>query len=222
MERPRTSSTRRLRRLPLLLVIALVGCLGAATSAHADVDPAGAALAYQDVYVPMGQPVRGDVIGELHALAAAARQAHHPVKVALIASPADLDVLGRFFGRPSAYARFLSSELSYAFSGDVLVAMPNGLGMFDVGGIAHNTLAGIRIERRAGASGLAAAATIALRRLAAGTSGASPASGSDDAEQITLVGAAAFAGALPLLLMFRTRRRARAGRLLAPNGGRLS
>ena len=213
------SSPHRPRRLPLLLLLALLACLGAATPARADDDPAGTALAYQDVYVPVGAPLPAGVIRGLQELAAAARRAHHPVKVALIASPADLDVLGRFFGRPSAYARLLGRELSYAFSGDVLVAMPNGLGMFDhaAAGTARDAVAGIRVDRRAGATGLAAAAAIALRRLASGANGsvASPSHGT----QVTLAGAGALAGALAVVLVLRVRRRARGVKLFAPRTG---
>lgn len=128
-----TAHAVRVRVWPaLVLVCVLIAGAGAASRlagvARADGDPASDVLVTQDVFLPYSGV--SDVLERrLFSLTAAADRAGYPVKIALIASPADLGVVPALFNRPQAYARFLSAEIETVVRGPVLVVMPAGLGL---------------------------------------------------------------------------------------------
>jgi hypothetical protein len=90
--------------------------------------------------------------------------------VAVIGSSSDLGSVPEEFGRPAAYAAFLDAELQSAYTGRLLVVMPQGYG-FRVhtrpDAAAAKLLARVPPPADASPDALMAAATGAVRRLAA-------------------------------------------------------
>ena len=182
------------RTMPLLTVRLSGGALRTALSvffvcalvavtlparARADGDPASDVLLFQTYFLP---PDAGASVAQqehLVTVVGAARKAGYRVRVAVIASPADLGSISELWHQPSSYVRFLSQEIALVSSDRVLVVMPNGLGLYSPGG----TTAGERAVIAAGGSarpggptaagglarpgGLTAAAIGAIVRLAA-------------------------------------------------------
>ena len=148
----------------LLLLLAPAAAL-APVAALADGDPASDVLLSQDVFFPYTQ-ISPQLERQLYATSAQARRSGYPIKVALIASPADLGVVPALFGKPQAYARFLSAELAGVVRVPVLVVMPAGVGLAVQGqGRGQAGLAQIK-PSGVGADALASAAMTAIPRLA--------------------------------------------------------
>ena len=106
---------------------------------------------------------------QLVAAVAAANRAGFAIRVAVIANDYDLGSVTELWHQPRTYARFLGVELSLAHRRQrLLVVMPNGFG-FNWPGHAtaptYRLLATVPLGSSAGA-GLAAAAEVAVRRLA--------------------------------------------------------
>jgi len=154
-----------------ICVTVLLG-LGAAaiapTAARADGDPASDVLATQALFLPWDADVPAIRQEQLSALLAQAERGGYPIRVALIASRADLGSIGALWQRPQGYAEFLAQELSLLYRGPLLVVMPDGFGL-DRAGLSQPTIAsalgGIPIPR-SGAQ-LAGDTLTAVRRLAA-------------------------------------------------------
>jgi cytochrome oxidase Cu insertion factor (SCO1/SenC/PrrC family)/thiol-disulfide isomerase/thioredoxin len=153
--------------LVLAVVAAALIAAAVAPSARADGDPGSDVLVYQDLFagsdagLSVGQQV------ELGALLRATARAGAPIRVAIIASPADLGSVTELWRNPRAYARFLGIELSLVYKQRLVVVMPNGIGFNWPGHTAsssYRTLAPIPI--RSGADGLFNAAEAAVRKLA--------------------------------------------------------
>jgi hypothetical protein len=152
-------------------------------AALADGDPASDVLVYQPVFFPY-RPAPRALERRLTGLVKSANQQGYRIRIAIVQSPRDLGSVPMLFGRPSVYARFLSSELSSVWRDRVLIVMPNGYGLAQgahlvrVGGverIKENTTTGpdeavLRHLARPAAStpaALVAAATHAVQALAA-------------------------------------------------------
>jgi hypothetical protein len=151
--------------LAAILGLATAGLAPAA--ARADGDPASDVLATQTLFLPWDADVPASDQARLSALLAAAQRGGHPVRVALIASAADLGSVGALWHRPQAYAEFLAEELSLVYRGPLLVVMPNGFGLARLQmapGVLRSALAGIPVPH-SGAE-LAGDAAVAVRRLA--------------------------------------------------------
>src|SRR6185312_12471446 len=151
-----------------------------------------------------------------------ANRAGFAIRVAVISNDYDLGSVTELWDKPRTYARFLGEELSLAYRRQrLLVVMPNGLGFNWPGHATARTyglLATVRVDSGAGV-GLAAAAEVAVRRLA-GASGVAlppgqPAAGRGSARPgrtgtLTIIGAVA--GGIAALFAFavvvtRARRR---------------
>jgi hypothetical protein len=156
-------SARYLRAAALALV-ALTLLPGLA---RADGDPASDMLLAQNVFYPYSPSVSNRLQGQLNAETAAASRAHFPIKVALIASPADLGAIPSLFGKPQQYANFLDREISGSHAQPLLVVMHSGYGTQGLDLAA--AIAAVRLAHPAGASSddLAEAAAAALPKLAA-------------------------------------------------------
>jgi hypothetical protein len=102
-------------------------------AALADGDPASDVLASQTAYVPTDGGFAPAQIAQLRGLLAQAQRAGVPIRVALIAAPADLGSVTELWRRPQSYAQFLGQELGQVYRGTLLVAMPAGLGIATVG-----------------------------------------------------------------------------------------
>jgi hypothetical protein len=168
-----------------LALVAAAAALGGARppAALADGDPASDVLVYQSVFFPY-RPAPHTLQRELTGLVRSANQQGYRIRVAVIQSRRDLGSVPMLFGRPSVYARFLSSELSSIWRNRVLIVMPSGYGLaqgariVSSGGVQHiaeNTGTGpdeavlrrLPPPRGSTPAALVAAASRAVRALAA-------------------------------------------------------
>jgi hypothetical protein len=162
-----------LGRLVRMSVLALIAAALACPCAFGDGDPASDFLVSEDVYlpvVPLGSKAAVST-GLADKLAEAVREAARegdPIKVALIAGRYDLGSIPSLWRRPRAYARFLGAELAYVYRGTLLIAMPNGFGLYHDG---HSVAGEQRLLRPivlgSDPNGLIRAATVAVERLKA-------------------------------------------------------
>jgi hypothetical protein len=182
-------------------------------SARADGDPASDVLVTQTLFLPSDAGVSADQQTQLTALLGEAEHEGYPLRVALIASSADLGSVTELWRRPQSYAEFLGDELSLVYKGTLLVIMPDGFGLYRTNGSLDPEQAALASLRGAvaGAS-IGAAALLAVQHVGAaaghplsiprGIRAPTPASGSPDtiAWIVFVVGAAlialAWAGSL--------------------------
>ncbi len=156
----------------LAAALAVVALLAAPAASLADGDPASDVLVSEDVFFPYAPPTRGDLERALERTVRQAREAGYPVKVALIASAADLGAYPRLYNRANEYATLLSRELPRSTHGRrvtgqrILVVMPGGFGGVDLGEGVDAALADVPIQADAGSDGLAVAAMAAVAKLA--------------------------------------------------------
>lgn len=154
----------RARILAVTAILALACGLSAAP-ALGDGDPASDVLAAQALFLPEDANVPPAQQTELGALLAAASRMGFQLRVALVASPADLGSVTGLWRQPQSYASFLGQELSLTYRGPLLVVMPNGFGLYGTrGAAAKAALAGLRPP--GGANGIGGAALSATERLA--------------------------------------------------------
>lgn len=211
-----------LRRIALATALLVLGT--GAPAALADGDPASDVLPQTDVYYPYSPPPSPALVDTLDALLADVRERGYPMKVALIASAADLGTYPTMFNNPQVYANLLSSELPTNPHGTVedelhlLIVMPGGFGGSGLGDRVDEALAEVEIDPDAETDGLVRAAIGAVARLATvnGTETAVPEipeAGGDDggggSSVVVIVGAVLAALALVALgSVFWRRRRA--------------
>jgi cytochrome oxidase Cu insertion factor (SCO1/SenC/PrrC family) len=119
------------RSKPCAVLVALIVAVGiiCPSPAQADGDPASDTLVTQSLFAPVDAGLSDAQRAELTGLLSASERSHFPVRVALIASAADLGAVSEFWRKPATYARFLGIELSLIYKGPLLVAMPSGLGL---------------------------------------------------------------------------------------------
>ena len=153
------------RALALLVILALASGFFA-ESARADGDPASDVLSTQQLFLPQdaGVPTAQQV--QLAALLQETASDGYPIRVALIASPADLGSVSALWRRPHNYALFLGQELAYTYRGRLLVVMPDGFGFYGFNRAAANERAALAATRPA-AGALGGAVLTAVQRLAA-------------------------------------------------------
>jgi hypothetical protein len=127
----------RLPRPHLVLLPALIAALAtAAPLALADGDPASDYLISQPMYLsPFDGKVSAAQAGVLAGLLADAKKRGFTLRVAVIVTRIDLGAVPILFGQPQRYATFLGQELRYVVKDELLVVMPNGYGLFKVGGV---------------------------------------------------------------------------------------
>ena len=161
----------KLRRavLAIALVLLAVCALGALSpAARADGDPGSDVLVYQNLFVAADSNISIPQQVELGDLLTTASHDGFTIRVAIIATPADLGAITQLWRKPASYASFLGIELSLAYSQRLLVVMPDGFGFNWQG---HSTAAAYQVLRKIavkpGASGLATSAETAVRALAA-------------------------------------------------------
>jgi hypothetical protein len=175
----------------LLVVLALVGCAGAAL---ADGDPASDVLLGQDVFYPYSPPVSKPVAAKLEAATAAARKQGFPIKVALIAAPVDLGVVPDLFGQPQKYADFLVQEISFQSKQHLIVVMPAGFGVEGLNAAATAAAQSLPKPAGSGTDALANAAYTAVLAVArasghplAGVSAAGSSSGGGSGPVVVVI-----------------------------------
>ena len=156
----------RLRALVLLAVA--VAVIALAPNAHADGDPASDYLLTQQVFLPSDATASSTAQRQLLGVVQAANRAGFAVRVAIIPSSYDLGSVTELWRLPRTYARFLSLELSFAYTHRLLVVMPNGLGFNWPN---HSAVPAYRLLAKIAVpssnAGLLTAAQTAVRRLAA-------------------------------------------------------
>ena len=141
-------------------------------AARADGDPASDVLAAQSLFLPADGGFSQSEQVRLTALLASAQRSGYPIRVALIATPSDLGSVSSLWGMPAAYARFLGAELSLVYRGTLLVVMPAGFGVDEVGSGAAGATRGAAEAAALGepprGTPMVAAALDAVQKLAAG------------------------------------------------------
>jgi hypothetical protein len=137
-----------------LAVVVIIARFGfAAPAALADGDPASDVLAGQKLFVPAGLG-NSPQIEQLQKLLTEAQRHGFAIRVALIDSASDLGSVGALWGRPGTYARFLGTELSELYGGQVLIVMPAGFGLYGSSSGPHAlTAAELRVGAPAPAAG---------------------------------------------------------------------
>jgi cytochrome oxidase Cu insertion factor (SCO1/SenC/PrrC family) len=160
----------KLRRavLAVALTVLAVCALGALSpAARADGDPGSDVLVYQNLFVAGDSNISIAQQVELGDLLTSASRSGFTIRVAVIATPADLGAITQLWGKPTSYASFLGIELSLAYSQRLLVVMPDGFGFNWQG---HSTAAAYqvlgKIAVKPGGTGLATSAETAVRALA--------------------------------------------------------
>ena len=161
----------KLRRAFLAVVLALlavcaVGVLSPG-AALADGDPGSDVLVYQNLFVAADANISIAQQVELGDLLTSAQRSGFTIRVAIIATPADLGAITQLWGKPTSYASFLGIELSLAYAQRLLVVMPDGFGFNWQG---HSTAAAYKVLDKVaikpGGAGLATSAENAVRTLA--------------------------------------------------------
>jgi hypothetical protein len=134
-------------------------------TALADGDPASDVLASQTAYVPADAAGSLRDQGLLGALTRAAAAAGEPVRVAVIGAPYDLGSISALWRHPQLYADYLGQELAAVFRGDVLVVMPDGLGLYRAAGVSLRERVAVSRGGPPAGGGLLGAALAGVRRL---------------------------------------------------------
>jgi hypothetical protein len=121
----------------LIVLAALVSAL-AVPAAWANGDPASDILPFKTVFLSSQEPGSTQSGQDLLALTALAAKKKHPIRVAVIYQQADLGLIQSLWRKPQTYANFLGKELVTfgRYHGTLLVAMPNGYGLFGPGATA--------------------------------------------------------------------------------------
>src|SRR5580658_2765931 len=100
-----------LRSTSLAVLVAGLVLLVGPGRASADGDPASDVLLIANVFYPYQETVSNNLIAALNLTTARAHTAKFPIRVAIIATPADLGAIPELFGKPQQYANFLDREI---------------------------------------------------------------------------------------------------------------
>ncbi len=145
--RNRRSFTRRASRASLTILVVALAAGWSPAAAFADGDPASDVLAQQSLFLPQDAGLTTAQQAQLAALVHAAAHSGYPLRVALIASSADLGSVAELWNQPQSYAKFLGQELALIYRGPLLVIMPAGIGLHSSMGpitAARSALANLR------------------------------------------------------------------------------
>ena len=194
-------------KLRALLVVALVAAAVAA-EARANGDPASDVLPFTTVFLSAQKPDSSPSGRDLVFLTKDAVKKKFPIRVAVIYQPSDLGLIQSLWKQPQPYANFLGKELiSFGrYHGTLVVAMPNGFGVFGPGASARAKaeLEALPEPGNGSLDDLGAATVSAVQKVAAANGhplAAPPAQGGSDTPTwlivlAVLAGAAVIAGAL--------------------------
>lgn len=152
-------------RLTLSATLAAAVLAIAPAAGWADADPPSDVLLSQDVYLPYQPAVSKPLGAALRATVARAKQANYPLKVAIVASEADLGAIPNLFNRPAAYAPFLARELPPS-NAPTLVVMPAGLAAARTTQPAVVAIRSVRVDKDKKSDGLVRAAIQAIPKMA--------------------------------------------------------
>lgn len=140
----------------------------APAAAWANGDPASDVLLQAKVYFPT-QRVSIEEAQKLKALVQTANAKGYPIRVALIKDETDLGTVPDLLNQPQKYSEFLGPEIRFVYRGDLLVVMPDGLGLTTTDATAPPAKAidGMKVEAGGSPDGLAQTAEAAVTKLAA-------------------------------------------------------
>lgn len=157
---------RRVQARALAAFTALL--LLAPAAAWANGDPASDVLLQAKVYFPTQRVSVAEAL-KLKALVQRANAKGYPIRVALIEDESDLGTVPNLLNQPQKYAEFLGPEIRFVYRGDLLVVMPDGLGVTntDQTPAPANAIAGMKVEAGGSPDGLAQTAEEAVTKLAA-------------------------------------------------------
>ena len=150
------------------LLAALAALLLAPTAAFANGDPASDILLQLKVYFP-NQRVSAAEANKLKTIVQSANAKGYAIRVALIKDASDLGTVPNLLNQPQKYAEFLGPEIRFVYKGDLLVVMPNGLGLTTTDATAPpaKAIQGMQVEAGGSPDGLAQTAEEAVTNLAA-------------------------------------------------------
>ena len=151
-----------------LAAIVAALALAAPAAALANGDPASDVLLQAKVYFP-AQRVSVAAANSLKAVVEKANAKGYAIRVALIKDEADLGTVPNLLNQPQKYSEFLGPEIRFAYKGDLLVVMPNGLGLTttDETPPPSKAIDGTLVEAGGSPDGLAQTAEEAVAKLAA-------------------------------------------------------
>jgi hypothetical protein len=137
-------------------------------SALANGDPASDILLQEKVYFPT-QRVSVQAANQLKSIVQSANAKGYPIRVALIKDESDLGTVPDLLNQPQRYAEFLGPEIRFVYKGDLLVVMPDGLGLTstDETPPPAQAIKGMQVEAGGSPDGLAQTAGEAVTKLAA-------------------------------------------------------
>jgi hypothetical protein len=152
-------------RAPWIVVFA--ASLVFAPGALANGDPASDVLLQAKIYFPT-QRVGVPQAQQLHRVVQAANTKGYTIRVALIHDENDLGTVPNLLNQPQKYAEFLGPEIRFAYRGDLLVVMPDGVGLAstDQTPPPAQAIAGMKVEAGGSPDGLAQTAVEAVTALA--------------------------------------------------------
>lgn len=167
----------------------------AAPVAHADGDPASDYLITRQTFLPFNAKIPKAQVDQLNGIVADANEKGFKIRVAIISKPFDLGAVPSLWRKPKTYARFLGQELTFVYKNRLLIVMPNGYGVSRGGKALPDAQRVVDTLPAPGAGGpaLAAAATRAVRRLAADsgvTAEVPPSTESTTDDRLVIAGAA--------------------------------
>src|SRR5215212_2580125 len=157
------------RAVPARVVAGLVALsLALPGAAVANGDPASDILLQQKVYFPV-QRVSPPTANRLQAVVRQANAKGYPIRVALIEDANDLGTVPDLLNQPQKYADFLGPEIRFVYKGDLLVVMPDGLGVAatDATPAPARAIEGMQVEAGGTPDGLAQTAGEAVAKLSA-------------------------------------------------------
>jgi hypothetical protein len=193
------------------LVVALLASALLPAAVLADGDPASDVLLGENAFYPYSPPTSPALQKQLNAETAAAKQAHFPLKVALIGGPVDLGVIPSLFGKPEKYADFLDQEISFQTKQPLLVVMAAGYGVQGVDAKTKAAAAALAKPASTKSNDLARAAILAVPKLAAAAGhplkgsggGSGSGGGASKAVLVAVLAAIAIAAAASLVVVRR-------------------
>lgn len=155
-------------RARVVILAVLCVALAVPASALANGDPPSDILLQAKVYFPV-QRVSLAEAQKLHAVVNAANAKGYAIRVALIKDENDLGTVPNLLNHPQQYADFLGPEIRFVYRGDLLVVMPDGLGIMstDQTPPPKQAIAGMQVEAGGSPDGLAQTAEEAVTALSA-------------------------------------------------------
>ncbi len=117
-------------RIAIVTAIVALTAFWVVPMARADGDPASDVLVTYPYYLNWDAGVSPHLQAQLGAVLSAAARGGFPIRVAVIATRNDLGTVTPLWDQPRSYASYLGYELSYVYTGQVLVVMPNGYGLY--------------------------------------------------------------------------------------------